>query len=175
MCSRSAAPGVADGASTTCSPPAETGSTGTARSNNPSASPTGMESKEAQTLPSKGITSDVYDSRIRAAVEMRSNASRSEMSRACSDTRRSRGELHVGRDDREVLDEEHDCAGIAGAVISSAATNTMLRAGCRSCPIENRDVPLSLDSSTERESNDIEHSVNWLTGKRCGQVKIRQR
>ena len=129
MCSRSAAPGVGDGTSTTCSPPAETGSTDTPRSSTPSASPTGTESKDAQTLPSKGIASDVYDSRIRATVEMRSNASRREMSRACSDTRRSRGELHVGRDAREVLDEEHDCAAIAGAAISSVVTNTMLRAG----------------------------------------------
>ena len=38
---------------------------------------------------------------------------------------------------------------------------------CR-CPVENRDVSLSLDASTERKGDDIENAVNRLTRKRCG-------
>ena len=44
----------------------------------------------------------------------------------------------------------------------------------RRCPVKNRDVSLPLDASTERESNDIENSVNRLTRKRCCQVQIRE-
>ena len=58
MRSRPLLPGEAAGTNTTCSPPAETGSTGALRNNNPSARPTAIESKDAQTLLSNGTVSD---------------------------------------------------------------------------------------------------------------------
>ena len=37
------------------------------------------------------------------------------------------------------------------------------------------DVPLPLDGGTERQRNDIENTFDWFTGKRCCQMKIRER
>jgi hypothetical protein len=128
---------------------------------------------------------------MRESAEMRSNASRSEMSRTWSETRRSRGGFHVGSAARSALDVEQDCARALGAAdtpatarmaIASCFRDRRLITGrpnlgassrCR-CPMKNRDVSLPLDASTERESDDIENSVNRLTRKRCRQVQIRQ-
>src|SRR2546426_6507310 len=128
-----------------------------------------------------------------AAAATRSNASRSEMSRTWSETRRSSGEFHVSSAVRDSVVEAHDCAStVTGANETNAAARTAIAQLARDrqsvtmrwvlspsprrrCPVKNRDVSLSFDAGTERKSDDIENSVNWLTGKRCGQVKIRQR
>ena len=127
-----------------------------------------------------------------APAERRSRASRSEMSRTWSETRRSSGAFQMGCVARSALDDEHDWARAGAAANASAATTSaivgrphnrlpvMRRLGLgvnprRRCPVKNRDVSLPLDAGTERKSDDIENSVNWLTRKRCGQVKIRQR
>ena len=129
---------------------------------------------------------------MRASAEMRSSASRIEMSRTWSETRRSRGGSQAGSDARSALDDEHDWARAGGATSVSAVTsNTIMRRARdrlpatkrsvlgathrRCCPVKYRDVSLPLDAGTERKSDDIENSVNRLTRKRCGQVKIRQR
>jgi hypothetical protein len=41
--------------------------------------------------------------------------------------------------------------------------------------VKYRHVSQPLDARTERKSDDIENSINRLTRKGCGQVKIRQR
>jgi hypothetical protein len=129
---------------------------------------------------------------MRASAEMRSSASRSEMSRTCRETRRSSGVFHAGSAARSSLDNEHDWARAGTATNDNPVTSRTIvrrppdrlqvttRSGLgasprRSCPVKNRDVSLSLDARTERKSDDIENSVNRLTRKRCGQVKIRQR
>lgn len=129
---------------------------------------------------------------MRASAERRSSASRSEISRTWSVTRRSSGAFQIGSDARSALDEEHDWARAGDATSVSAVTsNTIVRrardrlpatkrsalgpSSRRGCPVKYRDVSLPLDAGTERKGDDIENSVNRLTRKRCGQVKIRQR
>ena len=129
---------------------------------------------------------------MRASAETRSSASRSEMSRTWSETRRSSGAFPAGSEARSSLDSEHDWARAGDAAIDNAVTSrtivrrprdrvpvtrrSALRASSRrSSPVKNRDVSLALDAGTERKGDDIENSVNRLTRKRCGQVKIRQR
>ena len=129
---------------------------------------------------------------MRASAERRSSASRSEMSRTWRETRRSSGESHAGSEARSALDNEHDWARAGDATNDNAVTSSTivhrlldripvtsrLALGAsprRSCPMKNRDVSLPLDAGTERKSDDIENSVNRLTRKGCGQVKIRQR
>ena len=129
---------------------------------------------------------------MRASTDRRSSASRSEMSRTWSETRRSSGAFQVGSDARDALDEEHDWARAGGATSASAVTSNTIARGARDrlpvtrrsvlgtssrrgCPVKYRHVSLPLDAGTERKSDDIENSVNRLTRKRCGQVKIRQR
>ena len=129
---------------------------------------------------------------MRAFAETRSSASRSEMSRAWRDTRRSSGAFHAGSVARSALDSEHDWARAGDATNENAVTSRAIvrpprdrppvtrrpalgASPRRSCPVKNRDVSLPLDAGTERKSDDIENSVNRLTRKRCGQVKIRQR
>ena len=114
------------------------------------------------------------------------------MSRTCRETRRSSGAFHAGSEAKSALDNEHDWARAGDATNDDAVTSrtivrrprdrppvmrrSALRASPRgSCPVKNRDVSLPLDAGTERKSDDIENSVNRLTRKRCGQVKIRQR
>ena len=128
---------------------------------------------------------------MRASTETRSRASRSEMSRTWSETRRSSGTDHEGCDAWNTLGE-HDWARAGDAPSASAAASDRTARGARDDrpvtmrsilgaspnrwrPVKNRDVSLPLNAGTERESDDIENSVNRLTGKRCGQVKIRQR
>jgi hypothetical protein len=124
---------------------------------------------------------------------MRSSASRSEMSRACSDTRRSSGGLHAGNDARKSREEEQtDCAAAFEHSRKIAATGRILvsvRAAGVECtrrsglaadagharPIESSDVSLTLESGAERKCDDVEDAINWLTGKRRGQVKISER
>src|SRR6266849_11004879 len=129
---------------------------------------------------------------MRASAETRSSASRSEMSRTWRETRRSSGALHAGSELTSALDNEHDWARAGDATNDNPVTSrTIVRrprdrppvtkrsalgvSPRRSRPMKNRDVSLSLDAGTERKSDDIENSVNRLTRKRCGQVKIRQR
>ena len=129
---------------------------------------------------------------MRVSAEIRSSASRSEMSRTWSETRRSSGAFQAGNEARSVLADEHDWA-LAGdaARVSAAPNNTIARRARgrlpvtrrsvlgasprRRCPVKYRDVSLPLDLGTERKGDDIENSINRLTRKRCGQVKIRQR
>jgi hypothetical protein len=76
------------------------------------------------------MASDAYDSWIRASEEMRSSASRSEMSRAWSDTRRSSGAFHAGTDASSSLDEgdeEHVWATAGDATNVNAAANAIVR------------------------------------------------
>lgn len=129
---------------------------------------------------------------MRASAETRSSASRNEMSRTWRETRRSSGAFHAGSVARSAFESEHDWARTGDATNDNAVISrtTVLRArdrppvtrrsalGARprrSCLVKNRDVSLPLDAGTERKSDDIENSVNRLTRKRCGQVKIRQR
>ena len=129
---------------------------------------------------------------MRASAETRSSASRNEMSRTWRETRRSSGAFHAGREASSPLDSAHDWARPGDATNDNAVTSRTivhrlrdrlpvtrrLALGAsprRSCPMKNRDVPLPLDAGTKRKSDDIENSVNRLTRKRCGQVKIRQR
>jgi len=108
------------------------------------------------------MVSDVYDSRMRASDEIRSRASRSEISRAWSETVRSRGASQLGSDaSNEEL--EQDCALAAAVMISDARNSAIVsdpRAGTRSgrflrtsssslSPVENGDVSLPLDAGTE--------------------------
>lgn len=114
------------------------------------------------------------------------------MSRTCRETGRSSGALQVASDVRSALDVEHDCARTGDATnMAPAVSNTIGRrprdriaftawlvlepSSRRRCPVEYSDVSLPLDARTERKGDDIEDSVNRLTRKRCGQVKIRER
>ena len=106
--------------------------------------------------------------------------------------RRSSGAFHAGSDASSALEGEHDWAREGDAASASAVTsNTTVRgahdrlpvtgrselgaSSRRCCPVKYRDVSLALDACTERQSDDIENSVNRLTRKRRGQVKTRQR
>ena len=107
------------------------------------------------------MVSDVYDSRMRASDEIRSRASRSEISRAWSETVRSRGASQLGDVSNEEL--EQDCALPAAVRISDARNSAIVRharAGTSSgrflrtsssslSPVENGDVSLPLDAGTE--------------------------
>src|SRR5258705_12884477 len=102
---------------------------------------------------------------MRPSVEMRSRASRNEMSRACSETRRSNGGLHAGNEASIALDT-HDCACAFVAPAVNAATSRMKSSGRdrvvgtvrstlgpgprRHRPVKYRDVTLPLDAGTER-------------------------
>ena len=98
----------------------------------------------------------------------------------------------LGVETMRVLDDAHDCAHAGDATgVRSATSNTIVRGAPdrlpvmrrsglgashrRRCPVKYRDASLSLDARAEREGDDIENSVNRLTGKGCSQVKIRQR
>ena len=110
------------------------------------------------------------------AVEIRSSASRSEISRTCSETIRSSGAVHLGGDDMSA-GVEHDCApAIAGDVDSAApaTANSEARprrassrrllaasAGLRRA-LQNGDTTLSLDVCAECKSKDIEDAINRL-------------
>lgn len=109
------------------------------------------------------MVSDVYERLIRASEEIRSRASRSEMSRAWSETLLSSGAFQVARDASRPLEVEQDCAFAAGGNISDAIDSAivietrdagrsarLLRTGSRRrSPVENGDVSLPLDASTE--------------------------
>lgn len=113
------------------------------------------------------------------------------MSRAWSDTRRSSGGFQEGSDARISLDEEHVCATAGEATKVSAVAITIARgtrdriaftagpalaaSSRRRCPVQYRDVSFPLDACSERKGDDIENSINRLTRKGRGQVKIRQR
>ena len=85
------------------------------------------------------------------------------MSRAWSETALSRGVVQAGSDARNAFDVEHDCALTTGAKTSAEAKNAiesaagdrqedalLLRANSRRrSPVENGDVSLPLDASTE--------------------------
>ena len=168
------------------------GSTGVPRSRSVSASPRKRESKEAQTLLSRGIISVVYESLTLLWTDRRSSASRSEMSLACRDTRRSRGGPHVCNEARKSLDDEQTAWAPALDQSSKGAATSRIFVRVRATgvagtrrsglaadaghtrPIESSDVSLPLDAGTERKCDDVENSINRLTRKRCGQVKIRQ-
>jgi hypothetical protein len=141
---------------------------------------------------SSGSASDAYDSLISEPLATRSKASRREMSSACRDTRRSRGDVQSRAAPGFRVPDAHCCALAAtagsarrAAMMEAAASEraplpTLERAKLRAssrrrCPVENRDVPLTVDARAERKGNDIENAVNRLTGKRCGQVQIRER
>src|SRR4029079_7236713 len=125
-------------------------------------------------------------------AERRSSASRSEMSLACRDTRRSRGGPHVCNEARKSLDDEQTAWAPALDESSSGAATSRIFVRVRAagvactrrsrlaadaghtCPIQSGDVSLPLESGTERECDDVEDSITGLTGKRCRQDNIPQ-
>src|ERR1051325_7765532 len=146
-------PGVCDGARTTLSPPAEVGNTEVSRNSTASALPNGTESNAAQTRLSRGRVSVVYERRTLDSLDRRSSASRNEMSRTCSETRRSSGGVQTVSDAISAVAVAHawDVA-IRGTIeIDAAARTQKARPRCVSecllsargrlrSPIEDRDI-----------------------------------